>query len=271
MRAVEIGLDAWSECIKLVLVGDLHLGNSQTNEALVDATAERLKAPDTYWIDLGDSIDAINMSDPRFDPRSMPEWIGLRDLVDLPAAQTARYRHYFGRLGKTCWARLYGNHELQLQRHSERDVYAELNRAIALDEDRALGYSGFVRIRFRERKGAENRVVNTWTQTLYITHGHGGGRLAGAKALKLERLPMAYDADVYVMGHTHAKLVLQKRRVGVAPRKVEVEDRQLLLVNVGAYLDGREGYPEYKGLYPQALGPIELWFYPSRHEIRVIQ
>ena len=252
-------------------MGDLHLGHAGTNEALVEATAKRLEAPNTYWIDLGDSIDAINMRDPRFDPRSMPSWIELADLVDLPRSQVDRYRHYFGRLGSTCWARLFGNHEATLQKYSERDIYRELSDAIGLDQERALGYSGFVRVRFRKRGGKKKRVLDTWTQTIYISHGAGGGKLAGGKALNLERLPLGWDADIYARGHTHTKLVLEKRVLGVSPKSLEIVDKQLIMVNVGAFLDGRAGYPEYKGLYPQALGPVELWFYPSEKRIRVVQ
>jgi hypothetical protein len=143
------------------------------------------------------------------------------------------------------------------------------NRACGLPDGRDLGYSGFVRLRFRQRSGG--KVANTWTQTLYLTHGAGGGRLAGAKALKLERMRMAWDADIYAQGHTHAKLVLQKRAVGLSPRTLELIDKRLVMVNVGAFMDGKHGYAEQKGYYPQETGPVELWFYPSRQEIRVIQ
>jgi hypothetical protein len=269
VRAVEIALDAWGDCVKLVLLGDLHLGHSQTDEKLIAATAERLTAPDTYWLDLGDSIDAINMRDPRFDPRSLPDWVELADLVDLTRAQVDRYRHYFGKLGSTCWARLYGNHEYAVQRHTERDVYEELNAACGLDGKRALGYSGFVRVRFRQMQGV--KVANTWTQTIYLSHGSGGGKLAGAKAGGVERLAMAYDADIYAQGHTHTKLVLQKRALGLSPRTLEVIDKPQIMVNVGSFLDGKEGYPEHKGLYPQALGPVELHFIPATKTIRIVQ
>lgn len=269
MRVIEHAIENWTGPVRLVLLGDLHLGNAGTDEALVEETARRLAGPDVYWIDLGDSIDAINMHDPRFDPRTLPDWIGLADLADLPAAQVARYRHYFGAYGANCLARLYGNHEWALQKHSERDVYAELNRAIDLDPARALGYSGFVRLRFRCMEGA--KVHNTWTQTLYIHHGNGGGKLAGAKAGALERWPLAYDADIYAMGHTHTKLVLQKRRAGLSAKRNRVEDHTQIMVNVGAYLDGTEGYAERAGMLPQAMGPVELWFWPAERRVQIVQ
>jgi len=269
VRAIEHAIAEWAGPVRLVLLGDLHLGNVGTQEKLIEETTRRLAGEHVYWLDLGDSIDAINMRDPRFDPRALPDWIGLADLADLPAAQVARYRHWFGGLGGTCLARLYGNHEYTLQRHYERDVYAELNRAIDLAPERALGYSGYVRLRFRNVVG--DKVHDTWTQTLYIAHGAGGGRLAGSKALKLERLPLAHDADIYAMGHTHTKLVLQKRRTGLSSRSLAIEDHAQIMVNVGAYLDGNEGYAERAGYFPQALGPVELWFYPSERRIQVVQ
>lgn len=271
MKAVEVAIDEWSGPVVLVLLGDLHIGNAGADEGLIETVAKRLSGENVYWVDLGDAIDAVNMRDPRFDPRSLPEWISIADLIDLPKAQVARYRHFFGRLGETCLARLYGNHEFALQRHTERDVYAELNRAIGLPEERALGYSGFVRLRFRHVSGRKRKVSDTWTQTVFLHHGHGGGRLAGAKALKLERMVLLADADIYAMGHTHTKLVLQRRRHAVSPRTTEIVDQHQIMVNVGAFMDGRDGYVERGMFYPQEEGPVELWFYPDRKEIRIVQ
>lgn len=270
MKAVEIALDSWNERIQLVFIGDLHIGNSHTDETLIAETAKRLKAPNTYWIDLGDSIDAVNMRDPRFDPLSLPDWIKLPDLADIPKAQVERYKYYFGDLGKTCLARLFGNHEATLQKHSERAIYSELNKTLNLPKERALGYSGFVRLRFRKR-GRKNRIENTWTQTIYISHGSGGGKLSGAKAGNLERLAMAFDADIYAVGHTHTKLALQKRLLGMSPKTSEIIDKTLVMISVGSFLDGKAGYPERAGLYPQALGPIEVHFFPRSRDIRIIQ
>ena len=269
MKVVEHAFDVWSDCFKLVLLGDVHIGSGGTDEALVEQVAQRLKEPNVYWIDLGDAIDAINVSDPRMDFSELPEWVDVGDLSDLMTCQVERYKHYFGKLGKTCLARLTGNHEGLLHHKYERNVYRELNQAIDLDEGKALGYSGFVRLRFRQRSG--DKVVNTWTQTLYISHGGGGGKLAGSKATNLERLPLAWDADIYAMGHTHTKMVVQKRRVGVNPRKNSIIDKQVLLINTGAFMRGDGGYAERKMLYPQALGPVELWFTPSEQHIRTIQ
>jgi hypothetical protein len=271
LKAIEYAIDEWYEPVILVFLGDLHLGASNVDEKLIQDVATRLAGDNVYWVDLGDSIDAINRTDPRFDPSMLPEWIGMADLTDLPRAQVSRYKHYFGRLGENCLARLYGNHEMTLQRKYERNVYGELNRAIELKPERALGYSGFIRLRFRYRRGKTNKVSESWTQTIYIHHGASNGRLAGGKALNLERLALGWEADVYAVGHSHTKLVLQKRVLGMQSKKNVIEDKQKVMINVGAFMDGSTGYAERKGLYPQSLGPVELHFLPSRKHIRVIQ
>jgi len=252
---IHITVPSRSDCIKLVFLGDLHLGHAQTDEGLIRQVAERLGEKYTYWIDLGDACDFINLRDPRFDPGGLPDWIGVEDLADLPAAQIVRYRDIFGRLGDTCLVRLAGNHEDSIRRHYERDVYRELNAAVGLYDEprsfelaagtRALDYSGFVRLRMYRGGGMSKGPPRgpTWTLTLFVHHGAGGGQLAGAKALRLERLPLAFDADIYAVGHTHTKLTLQKRLVGLGPR----------------------------GLYPQGLGPIEVWLYPDKKKLRVIE
>ena len=269
MKATEIAIDNWDGPWSLVFLGDLHLGAANVDEELIQQVATRLTGEDVGWVDLGDSIDAINMRDPRFDPRMLPEWIDLADLIDIPKAQVERYKHYFGKLGGNCLARLYGNHEATLQSHTERDIYAALNGAMDLQPGRALGYSGFIRLRFRRMSGA--KVVQTWTQTVYISHGATGGKLAGAKALNMERLALGWDADIYAVGHSHTKLVLQKRVNGLSPKRNIIESKQKIMLNVGAFMDGSTGYAERKGLYPQALGPVELQFFPSQKRIAIIQ
>lgn len=269
MRVVEIAIDNWDGPWSLVFLGDLHLGAANVDEALIQQVATRLTGDNVGWVDLGDSIDAINMHDPRFDPRMLPDWIDLADLIDIPKAQVERYKHHFGGLGANCMARLYGNHEATLQSHTERDIYAALNEAVGLPAERALGYSGFIRLRFRRNSGG--KVANTWTQTVYISHGASDGKLAGGKALNLERLALGWAADIYAVGHSHTKLVLQKRVAGLSPKRNIIENRQQIMLNVGAFVDGSTGYAERRGLYPQALGPVELMFFPSEKRIAIIQ
>ena len=104
MRATEAKLvvKSRSDPVKIVFLGDLHLGNENTDEELIKQVAERLREPNTYWVDLGDACEFINMRDPRFDPETLPGWVELSDLADLPKAQIRRYAELFKPRAKTC-------------------------------------------------------------------------------------------------------------------------------------------------------------------------
>jgi len=263
-------LPSRTDSIHLIIFGDVHLGNAECDEKLVAKVAARLQAPNAYGIDLGDALEAINMRDPRFDLRSLPDWIGVEDLGDLPARQIARYCEYFRPVADKLLCRLTGNHEDSLFRWYGRDVYAELNRELGIPPERCPGWWCFLRLRFT-RLGKVN-----WTLTLFLHHGYGGGRLAGSKALNLERLPMLAQADIYAMGHTHTKMVITKRQIRLPPRGKKIEEMPLILINVGSFLrsySARDTYIERRLLYPQGLGPVELHIWPEQRKriIKIIQ
>ena len=280
---MSIVLPARDSCIKFVFVGDTHLGNVNTDEGLVGEVAKRLQEPNTYWVDLGDCCDFINVGDWRFDPTQLPEWIGIADLADLPAAQIRRYTEFFKPVTKRCLARLCGNHEDSIRRKFERHIYAELGHSVgihlepegfAIEGPRMLGFSGFLRVKFYVSDGGAHRSKYgkcVWSLDFFLHHGAGGGRLAGAKALKLERLPIGFDADVYAIGHTHAKLALNKRQTRMG-RHRKIVSRPQVMINTGAYMRGEEGgYSERALFYPQGLGPVELWVWAMDRKVKVIQ
>ena len=272
MRCIDTTLhvDGRGEPVKIVFLGDTHLGNGDTDEDLVKQIAQRLGEDGTYWVDLGDACDFINMHDKRFDAASLPPWIGLEDLADLATAQVQRYVDIFKPYADTCLCRLQGNHEDSIRKRYERDVYREINAKMGIGKDRAPGYGCFLRLRIYRRENS-----NPWTLICLLHHGAGGGMLAGGKALRLERLPLSFEADIFAVGHTHTKLVLSKRRVGLHPRSKKVVDKPLVLINTGAfmrsYVQNDGGYVEGGLLYPQGVGPVEVWIWPQDKELRVIQ
>ncbi len=273
MRACEVALnvDSREDPIELVFVGDVHIGNGQCDEELVKQVVKRLQRPNTYWIDLGDACDFIQMRDKRFDLRELPPWLeGIESLTDVAGAEIERFKMYFEPVRHNCLARLHGNHEETIRIKGERDVYGELNRWFGLPKQRILGMSGFIRLRL-QRQGK-----TAWTLRVFVHHGNGGGKLSGAPALNLERLSMAFDADIFAMGHTHHKMFIDKRRVGMDSRRLGIYEQPLILINTGAFTRGEQGgYAERSMMYPQGLGPIEVWFWPQSgkqglHEWRVI-
>ncbi|MGQ9459193.1 MAG: hypothetical protein ACUVS5_13045, partial [Anaerolineae bacterium] len=148
----------------------------------------------------------------------------------------------------------------------EVDVYMPLVEAIRAaggQERLALGVQGFVHLILRRGNGGKDvrRVV------LYLHHGYVGGRLAGAKALELERVLMSRDCHVAILAHSHGPRVVVKRPYLRSTDSLHVVEETRVALMAGCFLPGHghpESYAELKGLPPSDLGA-------SRVEIRAFQ
>ncbi len=265
----------WCSRLRLVFSGDAHMGNRGSDEGLLRATVGNVLNDDhAYWIDLGDALDAINMHDKRFDPAQLPEWMNIYDLVDIAGAEIARYAEIVAPLGKRILAVCEGNHEETLGRVWERNIYRELAEAMGVPDERRLGSGGFIDLNITDRRGkayqdgSRTGSRKSWQIIIFCHHGNGGGRLMGAKALSLERLPFAFEADIYAVGHTHSKLAFTKHVI------TSRGAREMAMINVGSYVapyqGGSDGYAERKLLYPQGLGPVEVWLYPEERSMKLV-
>lgn len=267
MQAREVTIDLPSENtpVKLVVMGDLHIGNAATDELLISKVAARIRERYAFWVDLGDRCDFINIDDKRFDPKALPNWCDVSKLGDLVSAQADRYIQLMSSVADKCLAAVVGNHEYSIYSHYRRDVYSEINRSMGLPSDAEFGFSGFLRLRLV----SHGKVV--WRPTLYLFHGSSGTGSTGAAATALEKRMAVAEADVYCVGHTHNRLASMRRRLAMDPNTGKVVTRQLAFVNTGAYMTNLAGYAEQRGLYPQEVGPLEVWFMPGTKEIKIVQ
>jgi hypothetical protein len=80
---------------RVIPLGDVHVGSAQCNEKLLKAVVGRVKEEkNTYWIDMGDKCEFINLRDPRFAPDALASWIRVSDMMDLAKAQRDRYLEF---------------------------------------------------------------------------------------------------------------------------------------------------------------------------------
>ena len=104
-----------------------------------------------------------------------------------------------------------GNHEYRAYKEAGIDVMNVVfaNLGIA---DRYLHEGGLIFIRMGE-KGTRNHgranPPKLW-YSVYVTHGSGGGRKEGAKAIRLADMATTVDADIYIHSHTHMPMILRK-------------------------------------------------------------
>ena len=133
-----------------------------------------------------------------------------------------------------------------------------------------LGTSAYVGVAFNAPGHHYVPAINIWAH-----HGRGGGNLAGSPLNTLEKKILGWDADLYLMGHTHTTACVIRERVYPSWGKAQgtLEHKRLHLVNCGAYLKGFEersrrngraagGYAEAGMMNPLALGSPRIHFRP---------
>lgn len=249
----------------IIPVGDIHLGNAACDEARFKATVERIASdPMAYWIGLGDYCEFINLSDNRFETESLADWLKVHHLGDLARAQKERFLELVEPIAGKCLALVEGNHEAAIRRRYERDIYRELVLGIKeqagfpVGHRLALGVCGWLLLSFYR---ADRQTKTRRTMRFYLHHGFVGGKLAGAKALNMQRWLWTHNADCVIFGHSHNTGV-QVEAVESCTTGGRIEYAQRLGVYGGTYMRGAR-YAQEKGYFPLPLAQVEIRVKPG--------
>lgn len=256
--------------LRIVPLGDVHLGAAACDEKRFQKTINYIKDSGAYWIGMGDYCDFINRSDPRFNVSTIADWLVNKPaLSDLSKAQATRFVEMVEPIADRCLTLLEGNHETAIAKYYERSIYSDIVTGIKNiagipgDEQLGMGYYGWILLRFyrsEDREAASTIKIN-------LHHGFVGGKLAGAKALNMQRWLWTHDADLVLFGHSH--------NTGTQGESVESLDQAGNLVNQvrkGAYCgtflksvneDGPATYSEVKGYFPLPMDGVEVILRPG--------
>lgn len=126
-----------------------------------------------------------------------------------------------------------GNHEARVYKQDGIDVMRLVCRELGVE--RVYNPEGvliFLRFGSKPKKQlAGGRKSAPWTYSIYATHGTGGGRKEGGKAVRLADLAAIVDADIYIHSHTHLPMVMKQGffRTDIQNQKVRCVDK--LFVN----------------------------------------
>ena len=132
-----------------------------------------------------------------------------------------------------------GNHENRLYRNDGIDIMRLACRELGIEEKYAPdGVLIFLRFgtRGNEQHRKENRNPREWS-AIYTTHGSGGGRKEGAKAIRLADMAATVDADCDVHSHTHLPMIMKQRFFRADASNCCAKPVEKLFVNTGAALD----------------------------------
>lgn len=126
-----------------------------------------------------------------------------------------------------------GNHEARTYRSDGIDLTALLSKQLDLYE-RYAREGGVVFLRVGETNThAKGRQV---CYTIYCTHGSGGGRKEGAKAIRLADMASIVDTDIYIHSHTHLPMIMKQNFYRIDTSNSAVAEITKLFVNTSAQL-----------------------------------
>jgi predicted phosphodiesterase len=248
-----------AEVLKLVPLGDIHCGSAACDEKLLKEVVKSIAADkDTYWLSMGDVANFINLNDPRFSVAELAPWIKTKHLGDVAKAELDHYLEIVAPIAHKCLAMVCGNHELMMQKHYERDVYAEsvasmkLLGKMAPETQLAIGYTGLLQLQWRQNGGC-GRTIN-----ISLHHGFGGAS-SGASATRMQKWLWQNECDVAIFGHVHSTSV-QKEAI----KTISLNGIPKIMTRFGCYsgtfLDtgfvGGDSYSEIKGYAPLPLGGV---------------
>ena len=273
-----------NKSFNLYPIGDIHLGSAGCDEELLEKTVKQIASdPDGRVVLMGDMIDGIGRAngDKRNRNKTLATWARqVEDEDELFEAEVAKAVEVLSPIADKLLAVVCGNHEDDVERHGHGNVYWQIVDRLAVigghkAQDIALGYDGFIPIRF-DRQVKDNKP-HVWTLTLFVHHGFGGGKMPGAKALNLWHMLGTYDADIVLVGHTHDHVYTEREIV--SPGNGTPKQKTRVGVVCGSFLKGyiepskrgrpREMYSERFGMPVLRTGHPVITIDPGREKFSV--
>ena len=241
--------------LKIKTLADLHIGDPYCDLKTIKKEIEKIKdSKDCYVLLNGDLMNnAIKTSVSDVYGEVMTPMEQLNTCISLFSPIREKI------LGVTA-----GNHERRSYNNSGialMEVFCmQLGLMDRYDPD---GMVIFVRFG-KTRKGRLQRY------SIYMTHGAGGGRKAGAKANRLEDMENLIDTDIYVHSHSHLGMVFKKDFFRIDNINSSVEKVEKVFVNTNAFLK-YGGYGEAYEYTPYAIAvpTIELDGYSRKISVKI--
>lgn len=272
----EIKCSKRSEAFSIFPIGDSHIGARDCAEKklrrfVVNKIAANKNA---YWIGGGDYCEHIKPQDvKRYEFDNLPDWLldqepddireGLRDICRV---QRNRFCDIVDCVKSRCLGLIEGNHEYAIKKHHNQDIQGDICWKLNATD---LTSEAFVRIKFKRGQAVQ-------TVLIFITHGRGGGRSAGAEPNKLYELSTMFDADIILRGDSHTFCIMPPQVRLTLPRKGalpdELVEREIRAANWGcwrrSYAAGASTYTSRALYRPRPLNTIEVQITPHINGLR---
>lgn len=236
MKPIKIDLSADFKEIKVLPVGDYHLGDPQSDYKKIQADLEYIKNnDDVFFIANGDLMNsAIKSSISDCYGETLSPMQELQECVKL-----------FQPIADKCLCCVPGNHEMRHYKTNGVDMTWLFCKELNIEE-RYSPTTAVVFLRFGRLAGGQNAHNRKACYTIYVAHGTSGGRREGSKINRLADLSSIVDTDIYLVGHSHLPAIFKERfaRPNMANSSITYCDK--LYLNTSAKLN-YGGYGDYGG------------------------
>lgn len=237
MKTVSAELSNDIRVLELHTFADLHLGDRHCDLPSIKKRIEYVKdTPNAYCVLNGDILNNATKT-------------SISDVYSetlTPMQEVLRASELFIPIKDKILAMDTGNHEIRTYKKEGIDLSYILARELGIEDKFSMeGLLLFISFGQSSRRKAEGRKT---TYSVYMTHGTGGGRKEGAKAIRLADMASIVDADVYLHAHSHLPFVMKQGfyRSNQTNRSVNFVEK--LFVNSAASLEygGYGQAQEYK-------------------------
>lgn len=225
MKAIKIDLSQDLKALEIHTFADLHIGDKSCDIQLVKDRINAVRDnPNAYCILNGDIINnatKTSVSDCYAEELSPMEQIQL-------------FTTLFEPIKDKILAITNGNHENRTYVKEGVDITALCTKQLGI-YDRYSKEGILIFLRFGKQNTDHHELPVRYV--IYATHGSGGGRKEGAKAIRLADMASIVDADIYIHSHTHLPMVMKQAyyRTDVINSKFQLVDK--LFVNTSSYLN----------------------------------
>lgn len=231
MRTVKVDLPKELKSVEIHTFADWHIGDKSCQKDMINKQIDCVREKENAFVILnGDLLNnATKTSVSDCYAEEMPPMEAIQHLVELLSP-----------IKDKILMMLQGNHEARTYRTDGIDLSYLVASQLGF-ADRYCREGGLLFLRF----GHDTYRGRKQWYSIYATHGSGGGRKEGAKAIRLADMASIVDADIYIHSHTHLPMVMKQSFFRVCSSNSTVSLTEKLFVNT----DAKIGYGGYGQSY----------------------
>jgi len=233
--------------VALYVLSDLHYGNPYSDIKRWNHNLEYVAQQPNSFVILNGDLCESSLRTSKGD---------IYKQVGSPQDQRDQVIEWLKPVKKKILGMTTGNHEQRIWKEAGIDISEDIAKGVGVTNYDPEG----IWLNLKFSTGANRVTGRPYSYWVYTTHGYGGARTKGGKAVKAERLATHIRADIYGMSHDHEVNVAPLVRLDPNPKTYEkngqryghAEAHRMELVKTNAYLKWG-GYARSGGFSPPDL------------------